>query len=280
MEKSLHDIRNNLKTRDRFVPFSSVVLRVPMHPPYRVLRRVAFTTALVLVLLFPGPANGRPPEDLGRRSGMGGEIACYSRYVSRGIAFSDGPVLQPSAWAAFDDFSLSFFGNYLLTDENERGRFNEADFSLSWNREWEDFTIEPSLSLYTYPNTTDATQYETGLILAYDLDPWMLSAFNSVTFARGEKASYYGELALSHTLDLSDELSFTTELAFSWPSPALTIEGKFSYELTDNLSLFFHAGYGVAKSNIAKYDDHDAENEDDIPQGSNIFFGLGLGFSF
>ena len=56
-------------------------------------------------MLFFSPvlAKEKVPGDAGRKSGWGGEAIFYSRYISRGIAASEGPVFQPSAWVMLND---------------------------------------------------------------------------------------------------------------------------------------------------------------------------------
>ena len=112
------------------------------------LRRITVLTALILLFVSPVLAWENTPEDAELKSSGGAETFFYSRYVSRGIALSDGPVFQPSAWLTLADFTLSYFGNYVLTKEKQQGRFNEADTSLAWVREWNRFIIEPKFTLY------------------------------------------------------------------------------------------------------------------------------------
>lgn len=230
------------RTRGRTVPVRGLAAD---------LRAIAVSAALLLLFSSPGLAQQKASEVDRPRSAGGGESFLYSRYVSRGIASSDGPVLQPAAWVTLDDFTLSVLGNYVLAREKQQGRFNEADVSLAWGREWNLFTIEPKFTLYTYPNTADQSQYEAGLTLARDLGPWRLSTFNSLTFAVSEKASYYGELALGY-----------------------------SHDFPDNWSVSLHAGCSIARSDAASDDNHASSSQDTLPQGRNGFVGLGLGFRF
>jgi len=245
-----------------------------------VLRRLALPALLVLLLCGHVAAKEIASGDDGTAFSGGGDVVWYSRYVSRGVALSEGPVLQPSAWIALDDVTVSVFGNYVLTEGGQESRFNEADVSLTWSREWNRFIIEPAFTLYTYPHSQEHSQYEPGLTLAREWGPWRLSTFHSLTFATGEKSSYYGEAAVGYQYDFSETLSFMTEWAVSWPEPAASVEGRLSYDLTANLSLSLYAGCSIARSDIATSDDHDSEREDSISQGRNGYFGLGLGFSF
>jgi hypothetical protein len=244
-----------------------------------VLLRLAFPALLILLLCGQVLAKEVAPGNDGTTFG-GGDVVWYSRYVSRGVAMSEGPVLQPSAWIAIDDVTLSVFGNYVLTEEGQESRFNEADVSLAWSREWNGFIIEPAFILYTYPHSEEHSQYEPGLTLAREWGPWRLSTFHSLTFAVGEKASYYGEVAIGYQYDFSEKLSFVAEWAVSWPTPAASVEGRLSYDLTASLSLSLYAGCSIARSDVATSDDHDSGREDAISQGRNGFFGLGVGFSF
>jgi hypothetical protein len=247
---------------------------------YRGLRQLAIPATMLLLFSNPGLALEKASDNGGLKTEWGAETACYSRYMSRGIASSEGPVLQPSAWVALNDFTLSYFGNYVLTREKQQGRFNEADISLAWGRQWNGFEIEPKVTLYTYPNTEDQSQYEAGFTLARDLGHWTLSTFNSVTFAAAEQTSYYGEIALGYRQDFLEKLSFTAELAFSWPTLAATLEGKLPYRLTEGVSLFLHAGCSITPSDAASSDNHASSSQDTLSQGRAGFIGLGLEFKF
>jgi hypothetical protein len=257
--------------RNRFLPARRLC---------RGFRWIALSLLLISLAVSPGLAQDKKPEDVGMRISGGAETFFYSRYVSRGIASSEGPVFQPSAWLTMDAFTFNVFGNYVLAGEKQQGRFNEADISLAWSREWNRIVVEPKFTLSTYPNTEDQTQYEAGLTLARDFGHWKLSTYNSVTFAVSEKASYYGEVALEYERDLSEEVTFTTEFAFSWPTPTASLEGKLSYHLTKAWSLHLHAGYSITTQDAALADNHFSSEQDTIPQGRNGFFGVGLGFEF
>ena len=95
-------------------------------------------------MLFFSPvlAKEKVPGDAGRKSGWGGEAIFYSRYISRGIAASECPVFQPSAWVMLNDSldgcsittsDAASDDNHASSSEDDRSgfyclRFNRLDF--------------------------------------------------------------------------------------------------------------------------------------------------------
>ena len=80
----------------------------------------------------------------------GAEIDYNSKYLWHGQAYSDGPVLQPSVWTSYMDFTLTAWTNYEIQEN-----LNETDVILGYSRDIGKFSIEPSLSYYNYFHQTD-----------------------------------------------------------------------------------------------------------------------------
>ena len=83
---------------------------------------------------------------------VGLEADFASRYVWRGIALSDGPVLQPSAWVSFAGLTLTPWANIAFSDGSAPAGLNELDLTLDYSRDVFDLTVNPSFSVYLYPN--------------------------------------------------------------------------------------------------------------------------------
>jgi hypothetical protein len=80
-------------------------------------------------------------------STIGAEVDTVSRFIWRGMALSQGPVVQPSAWASLYNFNASLWTNVLLTDQTNN-RLSAIVPSLSYTFEWKKLSIEPGFIFY------------------------------------------------------------------------------------------------------------------------------------
>src|SRR5262245_61908002 len=106
-------------------------------------RRIALTIFLALV---PLAAAGQPSP---REWTPGAEVDTVSRYVWRGIPYSDGAVVQPSAWIAGHGFSFNAWSNFVAADEINRGTFDQIFFTATWQRALGRVRIEPTFQGYS-----------------------------------------------------------------------------------------------------------------------------------
>src|SRR5262245_19688499 len=60
----------------------------------------------------------------------GFETDFNSRYVWRGIALSQGPVEQTTAWVSISGFTFYTWGNMAFKNGPQRGGFNQGEFSV------------------------------------------------------------------------------------------------------------------------------------------------------
>jgi hypothetical protein len=78
---------------------------------------------------------------------VGAEVDTVSRFIWRGMALSQGPVVQPSAWASLYNFNANLFTNVLLTDQTNN-RLSTIVPSLSYTLEWKKLSVEPGFIFY------------------------------------------------------------------------------------------------------------------------------------
>ena len=155
---------------------------------------------------------------------LGAELDGNSRYVWRGLALSDGPVLQPSAWVSLAGFTLTPLANFAFREGDVPAEFNELDFTLDYSRDVFSLTVNPSFSVYLYPNQNDAPHTgELALALSYPVGPVSIFSDHSVDLM-ATPGAYFGDAGLS----------FETE-----PIPSLTLEAS------------AYAGWGSALFNEA-----------------------------
>lgn len=186
------------------------------------------TTAVLLAILFtaagPTAALAVQADDPNEKPllSWSAELAANSRYLWRGMALSEGPVLQPSAGVSYGGLSLSLWGNIEPDRRLERLGFNEVDAFLTYSREWKGLTIEPGLSVYTYPRqgpaspgTTEATLY-VSVPLAGPVSAYLNQALDIGAYAGG----YFAEAGLSLETGIRANLSVEAAISQTFGSTA------------------------------------------------------------
>jgi hypothetical protein len=164
-----------------------------------------------------GAQEGAPPPE---RAEYGLETDVSSRYLFRGVPFSEEPVNQFTAWTSFSGISFYAWGNVLLRRETGQNDFNELDFGGSYSREFGWLTLEPSFDAYLFrmpaPRTPPHT-LEGSLKASCALGP--LEAFTrqivDIVFNPG---AYYAEAGVSFARDFSASTSLEAVLTVAWAS--------------------------------------------------------------
>jgi len=177
-------------------------------------RSLGIMTALLAVLLItagPAEASAAATDDPNEKTLLSwtAELAANSRYVWRGLAFSEGAVLQPSAGISYGGLTLSLWSSIDPDRRRARPGLNEADVFLTYSWERKGLTIEPGLSVYTYPRqgpaspaTTEATLY-VSVPLAGPLSAYLDQALDISAYAGG----YFAEAGLSLETRIREGLS-------------------------------------------------------------------------
>lgn len=145
--------------------------------------------------------------------GYTAEVDLNSRYVWHGIALSSGAVVQPSLNTSLGDLKVSLWGNY---DTNlSSNQFNEVDLYLTYAREFQGLSIEPTLQFYIYPNQGANNTGELALKLAYPL--WILSAYTTQTIdIQHYGGSYFADIGLSYSTEVRPGLPLQAALYTGW----------------------------------------------------------------
>jgi hypothetical protein len=149
---------------------------------------------------------------------FGAELDGNSRYVWRGLALSDGPVLQPSASVSLAGFSLTPLANFAFREGDTPSGFNEMDVTLDYSRDVFNLTVDPSFSLYLYPNQADAPPTgELALALSYPVGPVSVFTDHSVDLI-ATPGAYFGDAGLSFERDLVQNLAVEASASAGWGS--------------------------------------------------------------
>jgi hypothetical protein len=124
-----------------------------------------------------------------------------SRYVWRGFAYSQGSVLQENVSLAAKGFTLSAWGNLVLTQEPQQGEINSTSVGLQYAREISGFRLEPMVEYWNLPipGVKDPGTGEISLNVSHAAGPvrvFLLQVVDVVHF----RGAYYGETGLSRNL--------------------------------------------------------------------------------
>jgi hypothetical protein len=151
-------------------------------------------------------------------SSFGAELDGNSRYVWRGLPLSDGPVLQPSAWVSLAGFTLTPWANFAFREGDAPAGFNELDFTLDYSRDFVNLTVNPSFSVYLYPNQTGAPPTgELALALSYPVGPVSVFTDHSIDLI-ATPGAYFGDAGLSFENDLAQNLTLEASASAGWGS--------------------------------------------------------------
>lgn len=112
---------------------------------------------------------------------VGVTSAFNSRYVSRELPFSRGPVWQPSATVELYGFGFNVWSNFVINDEPNQGQFNEIDFTPHYTAHIGNLSVHPYFMFGIFPNSdngslnyTPASVIEGNIYLEYSLWKFVL----------------------------------------------------------------------------------------------------------
>lgn len=149
------------------------------------------------------PCMARADEDLavtdeaeaeeGIELTVGAETAAASRYVFRGFALSDAPVLMPSAWASLAGVTLSTT-TIIGTSAADGAPLRELDVDVTWSKTIGMLTLEPDLAAYVTPTGGSTAE----AILTASIEGELLGVHTShAVDLLAAPGAYYAEVGVS-----------------------------------------------------------------------------------
>lgn len=146
------------------------------------------------------------------------ETETNSRYIWRGLAFSDRTVQQTNLYASAAHFTGSVWLNNEYASPTGQFGLNEVDLILAYQLAAGPFSVEPSFSHYSYPNQVESpATRELGARFAYEMGFLSVRSEQSLDI-RTYPGAYYGDLGLAFQADLSQRSSIETSAYFGWAS--------------------------------------------------------------
>lgn len=179
------------------------------------------------------------------------DVSFANIYIWRGLALTDGPVMQPSLTLGAGGLSLNAWGNFELDDVNDNEfKFTEIDLTADYAFELEMVTLNIGVIYYTFPNTDfDSTlEFYVSAALNTIISP-SVTVYKDVDLVEG----MYANFGLGYDLPIEDS-DVTVSLAANagWGDEDhnlfyygaaeatftdLLLSGSVSIPLTDQLSL-------------------------------------------
>lgn len=150
----------------------------------------------------------------------GSEINVDSRYLWRGLAYGDRPVIQPSVWMSAHDVTLTLWSNADFPAEADRRNYhpNEFDLVVDYTRGLGPIELQPSLSFFFYPNQVDAPATgEFGLKISCPFGPFSLFTSHNFDMIR-YGGSYFGDAGLSFEQEIRPDLAVAASVEIGWGS--------------------------------------------------------------
>lgn len=171
------------------------------------MKPVSARTVLValLALVVPAPASAQPAEDDADIEAdeaveddplvtYAVEIDFVSRYLWRGLAWSEGAQMQPAASVDAFGVSLWAWANLVLQREAYEGQFNEVDAGLGYTYSWGWLEVSAGLQVWTYPYQDDSpTTGQADVALYVPVGPFTFYTRQTVDIG-GYAGAYWGEL--------------------------------------------------------------------------------------
>jgi len=144
---------------------------------------------LAALVILAGAAHAAPAA-----LSYGAEADGVSRYVFRGLPFSQGPALQPSAWVGLGGGTLAVWGHVPLTSEDVGYDFYEVDPSLDWAFEFGDLGLDIGAVAYAQTGLPFTAE---GLVnLSYAVG-WASIFLEQAVDVKEAVGSWYAEVGVS-----------------------------------------------------------------------------------
>ena len=148
----------------------------------------------------------------------GADVDVVSRYVWRGVPYSDGAAVQPSIWTSLHGWTLSLWSNLVVADRIDRGQFNHLFVSATYSTEAGRFVIEPAVEAWhtkAFGEVAAVTTAEGLVRVSTDVGPLNIFTNHTVDL-QAYRGAYIGDAGLGHRRTIGPRAELATEFAISW----------------------------------------------------------------
>ncbi|MEG8947763.1 hypothetical protein [Rosettibacter firmus] len=151
---------------------------------------------------------------------FGFEIASQTKYLWHGLPLDNGFVMQPDLWFSYDNFTIEFWGNYVVNDKSsfDSTRNHEFDIYLYYDFSLtENISIQPKLNYYKYlyEEFTPSTM-ELSLSLDYKINDYLTIKNEIYADVLNYKGISYGAHLLEFFKELNNYLQIKSTAGIIW----------------------------------------------------------------
>ena len=188
----------------------------------------------------------------------GADVDVVSRYVWRGVPYSDSAAVQPSVWKSLHAFTLSLWSNLVVADRIDRGQFNHLFVSATYRTDADRFTIEPGVQAYhtkAFGEVAAVTTAEGVVRISTGAGAFRIFTNHSVDL-HAYRGAYIGDAGFGHQRTIGARAEVATQFAVSWATARYnsafvgvaksavnyaSLSGQVAIRLDDHWSLRPHA---------------------------------------
>ena len=148
----------------------------------------------------------------------GADVDVVSRYVWRGVPYSDGAAVQPSVWASAYALTFSLWSNLVVADRIDRGRFNHVFVSATYRTGAHRFRIEPGVQAYhtkAFGEVAAVTTAEGVVRISTGAGAFRIFTNHSVDL-HAYRGAYIGDAGMAHLRAIGARAEIGTQFAVSW----------------------------------------------------------------
>lgn len=163
------------------------------------MKKLITIMVLTLGLAIPLVAGSAQADD-DKGWALDFSAACMSKYMWRGIMQVDTPTLQPAVNIIKNGFTFNVWGNYDLTDKNDRkNKFSEIDLTDEYAFSLGDFSMPVGVIHCEFPSTSFKPTTELYASVRYS---WIITPSDKVFKDVDESHGIYALGYLAYALDL------------------------------------------------------------------------------
>jgi len=148
----------------------------------------------------------------------GADVDVVSRYVWRGVPYSDGATVQPSVWASLHALTCSLWSNLVVADPIDRGEFNHLFATATYRADVGRLTIEPGVQAYHTKAVGEIgaiTTAEGVVRISAGVGAFRVFTDHTVDL-HTYRGAYIGDAGLAHRRTIRARFDVATQFLVSW----------------------------------------------------------------
>ena len=246
------------------------------------MKRLIFTIVIGLAAGLTAQAQEpvlaqKPQSDIS----IGADVGLYSAYVWRGQVISDDMVTQPSVTAAYGPLSLNVWGNWNASNQAKQDT-GEIDYTAAYTLPLPTnyVSVDVGLIAYTYPGSGNEASPTEEVFIKSTFNSLILTPVASVYYDVDQVNGWYGNLACSQGVEISDALSAEVGSSIGYGTRNYNIayfgENK-GRGAANDYNVYVSAAYAltekVSLGALLQYTYLDGSVSHDIDQDNDILWG-------